>query len=505
MSNMGLQTFLVKILPPKWLRSIQEKVVQSKRLIQLMFKTVNEDTLLTISKRLALYTFKTASKRVPAYKKFLAEHNVDPKKIRTFQNFMALVPIMYKKDYLKKYPLDELCYGGNPHHRGLVNSSSGYTGKPVYFLLKEKENYLEEKCVGNWMAAQFKLSPSDLIVNCLMLGSWVGGIRSGNAGRYASMVVNVGPRVQEATEIIINLSKYYKRIVVSAYPPFVLSLIAALQEKKFDFKTKPFIFITGGEGFDEGFRQNVLQRTEGNSKIYSAYGSVETGIRVANETEETIMLRQMVLKNKDLCEKLFGRPYPPNLFQFDPTYVHVFTKKNEEGKQQLIYTTLSDKLIPVIKYNLKDEGGIYTQKELNALLKKYVNFEIKFTLPLPIIYVYGRSDSALSILSFSVYPQQIRDALLPYMDNVIEYKAEVVVSEELITYPLFHILAKDVSKIKIAEVEERLFKFLQTQYFPYEELILNGLAGKPVVKLYTTKNWPFEHYDPTKSPKHKPF
>lgn len=503
--KMSILRFIFRILPPKLIRTMQEKAVQSQFLIKIMFKVMDEETLLYISNKLAFFNFKTAARRVPAYKNFLEARNIKTKKIKKFKDFVEKVPLTDKKSYLLHYNLNDLCMDGNLYHKGIVNRSSGYTGNPIYFVLKEKENYLEEKCIGNWIAANFNLTPEDLIVNCLLLGSWVGGIRSGNAGRYAGPVINVGPRVKEAVDVITDIGKYYKRIVISAYPPFALTLIAALQDVGFDFEKKPMLFFTGGEGFDEEFRNNISFRTKGNAKIYSAYGSAETGVRVANETDDIITLRRMLVNNPELCEKLFGKNYPPNLFQYDPTYVHVLTNKREDGKQELVFTTLSDKLMPVIKYNLKDEGGIYTQKELNALLKQYVNFEIKFKLPLPILYMYGRSDGTLSFIGSNIYPQQIKAALAPYQEYIEDFKVEVTTNEDMVSYLLVHILARDKKKIDTSAIEQRIFNALNTFYFPYEELIVSGLAGMPVVRLYNDKNWPFEKYDPVSNVKQKPF
>ena len=55
--------------------------------------------------------YKTAL-TVPAYKKFLAENNVDISSIQSMNDFQKL-PFINKDNYIKKYPVSETCRGGD--------------------------------------------------------------------------------------------------------------------------------------------------------------------------------------------------------------------------------------------------------------------------------------------------------------------------------------------------------------------------------------------------------
>jgi len=81
----------------------------------------------------ALATFYEAAERVPAYQKFLKEKGVNPKEIRTFEDFQKKVPLTDKENYILKYPLNELCWGEKIEKMYTVSTSSGSTGTPSFW------------------------------------------------------------------------------------------------------------------------------------------------------------------------------------------------------------------------------------------------------------------------------------------------------------------------------------------------------------------------------------
>lgn len=55
--------------------------------------------------------FQNVAATVPAYQTFLAQHNINPASIQTFEDFQKL-PLITKDNYLRPHPLAELCRGG---------------------------------------------------------------------------------------------------------------------------------------------------------------------------------------------------------------------------------------------------------------------------------------------------------------------------------------------------------------------------------------------------------
>ena len=55
--------------------------------------------------------FHRVAASVPAYRKFLDDHDVDPGTVRTFADFQRL-PLLTKDTYHRRHPLPELCRQG---------------------------------------------------------------------------------------------------------------------------------------------------------------------------------------------------------------------------------------------------------------------------------------------------------------------------------------------------------------------------------------------------------
>jgi len=74
----------------------------------------------------ALALFHDAAVRVPAYKDFLKKNKIDHTKIQTWVDFQK-VPLTSKKDYLRKYPLEQLCWDGKLNKPLVFTATSGST------------------------------------------------------------------------------------------------------------------------------------------------------------------------------------------------------------------------------------------------------------------------------------------------------------------------------------------------------------------------------------------
>ena len=80
-----------------------------------------------------LALFQQMATRVPAYKDFLNQHRVDYKKIKDVADLTA-VPAIDKDNYLRQYPLPDLCWDGQlKQQQWVFSTTSGSTGEPFYF------------------------------------------------------------------------------------------------------------------------------------------------------------------------------------------------------------------------------------------------------------------------------------------------------------------------------------------------------------------------------------
>ena len=74
--------------------------------------------------KMAMRLFKAASGKVPAYKAFLKKNGIKPSLIKSKKDFEQ-VPFIDKENYLRKYPLEEMCWNGKIESNTLLSVSSG--------------------------------------------------------------------------------------------------------------------------------------------------------------------------------------------------------------------------------------------------------------------------------------------------------------------------------------------------------------------------------------------
>ena len=129
-----------------------------------------------LGKRHSLKLFQAAAEHVPAYKDFLKKNRISPPKIKTWKDFQH-VPMVDKNNYLRKYPLEKLCWGGHIVKPLVLTSTSGSTGKPFYFprdeVLDEQSAFMHELFLRS---SGLDTSRSTLVVVCFGMGVWIGGI-----------------------------------------------------------------------------------------------------------------------------------------------------------------------------------------------------------------------------------------------------------------------------------------------------------------------------------------
>jgi phenylacetate-CoA ligase len=126
---------------------------------------------------------------------------------------------------------------------------------------------------------------------------------------------------------------------------------------------------------------------------------------LANETQASIAIRQQLSNHPKLAEKLFGEPRLPTLCQYDPSH-RFFEQVNGE----LIFS--GDGGIPLLRYNILDRGGVITHDEMRSFLAQWNlnNAAIDAYLAAsryPFVYVFGRTNFAVSYYGANVYPENI--------------------------------------------------------------------------------------------------
>ncbi|MFA4887733.1 MAG: hypothetical protein WC595_05980 [Candidatus Nanoarchaeia archaeon] len=362
-----------------------------------------------IAKKRLVSACKRAAKEVPLYRKLLQEHNIDMEKF-SFKDFHKL-PEIDKKSYIHKATsIKDLVRPNAFKEAGLIYRSSGYSGYPSFWIKSKGEINEARQGYAVALRSVYKTRTyTTLMINCFSLGSWVAGMSVARFMDVETSILNLGTNKEEAIEAIKSLGKHFDQIILAGYPPFVKNLLES-GEKEIHWKNLRLHIVLGGEGFSPSFRKHLyehyIDQTKGS--ITSAYASADLGLPGGNETPQTKMVMDELIRTNSLTDLFNGREdEAPMLFQYNPINFYIYTNENKE----LVFTSLSPQSVqPLIKYNLHDRGGVISYKKMQYYLKER-NINITFPFKLPFIYVYGRSQGELKLHGRALYPENIKEAI----------------------------------------------------------------------------------------------
>jgi phenylacetate-CoA ligase len=189
--------------------------------------------------------FQAAAREVPAYGQFLTGAGFDPTNAHGIADF-ARVPVTTKDGYHKRFPLAELCRGGELSNCDMLAVSSGSSGEPAVwprFVSDEVGTAFRfEQVFRDAFRAHERRT---LAVVCFALGSWVGGmyttacLRHVAAKGYPITVVTPGNHKAEILRVLRPLAPSFEQVVLCGYPPFLKDLIDSGRADGFDWHERP--------------------------------------------------------------------------------------------------------------------------------------------------------------------------------------------------------------------------------------------------------------------------
>jgi phenylacetate-CoA ligase len=372
----------------------------------------------------AIQLFHEAAERVPAYKDFLKKHKINHESIKTTEDLKS-VPYITKDNYLKKYPLEKLCWDGTLRKASIFTSTSGSTGDPFYFCRSSdidwQSSIAHELFFKN---ASIDLNASTLVLVCFGMGVWIGGIITyqafelmGERG-YPISILTPGINKEEIFRALKRLAPNFEQIVIAGYPPFVKDIIDEAPERGIKIKDMNVRFVFAAEAFTEKFRDYISKKVNiANPYLdtMNIYGSADIGT-MAYETPLSILVRKCAVKKPNLFKSIFSDiNKTPTLAQYNPYFISFDTTASGE----ILLT--GDNSIPLVRYAIGDHGGTFSFSQLvNILadnrislykLAKDQGIE-NYIYQLPFVYIYERTDLSTTLYGLQVYPETIREVLL---------------------------------------------------------------------------------------------
>lgn len=371
----------------------------------------------------ALSLFHRAAQRVPAYKDFLKRYKVQPDKIKSFSDFQHIPPTN-KKDYLRQYSLEELCWDGSLKKPLVFTSTSGSTSEPLYFPRDNKLDFqssiYHEMFLRNDPTSAKK---STLVVICFGMGVWIGGTITFRAFQqiadrgYPISIIAPGINKKEIFEGLRRLGPRYDQVILCGYPPFIKDIIDEAGDYGVRWRKMKVKIVFAAEAFSEEFR-SYIAKSIGIQNIYTdtmnIYGSADLGT-MAEETPLSILIRRLSLRSKTLYQNLFNGAIHrmPTLVQFNPLFINF-----EDSKGKILCS--GDNTVPLLRYDIGDQGSVYRFDEVvrkfrdsgQDLWKAIRYNKIQKTIAkLPFVYIYERSDFSTKLYGAIVFPEHIREAL----------------------------------------------------------------------------------------------
>jgi phenylacetate-CoA ligase len=341
-----------------------------------------------------------ANDHCPAYREFLKAQGYR----QNGRWRLSDLPITTKENYIKKYSIVDRCYFGRLPAAGVViDESSGSSGVPNNWVRSAEER----DDVKRILQLNYQLIYHDsgcILLNCFALGPWATGMNVSMSLVDVGILKSIGPDQQKLENTLEIFGPDY-RYLVFGYPPFIKSFV---DTTRLDLKKYCLDLIVGGEGISEPLRLHLLQYFR---SVISSYGASDLEINIGVETDLTINLRRLCMKDRGLSETLFGRDMPPMIFQYNA--LDYIIETTTEG--ELLFTIgRQTSAAPKIRYNLHDLGGTMSHRELAAQLRaKGISIDdlAKPQSHFPILFVFGRSDLTVPFFGAKVYPTDIEEII----------------------------------------------------------------------------------------------
>jgi phenylacetate-CoA ligase len=351
--------------------------------------------------------------RVPAYRTFLEEHGIDPDAVRSIDDVRRL-PLVTKENYIRRYPLADLCRDGRLDTCDMVAVSSGSTGAPTFWPRSTADEIgatvrFEQIFHDSFQADRL----STLAVICFALGTWVGGMYTTSCCRrlaekgYRVVMITPGNNRDEIHRVVRELGPAFDQVVLLGYPPFLKDVIDAGIARGIDWSRFNVKLVTAGEVFSEEWRALVGERLGSPDLIHgsaSLYGTADAGV-LGNETPLSITIRRWLAVHPEAARELFGESRMPTLVQYDPRH-----RCFEMTGRTLLFS--GENGIPLVRYHIADTGGIISYREMMEFLSMrgfdpLAELGARGARELPFLFLFGRADFTVSYFGANIYPENI--------------------------------------------------------------------------------------------------
>lgn len=356
----------------------------------------------------AWINFERAYRKVPAYRDFIDERGGPPTlRYRDGLPDLTALPETDKASYVQRYDHEARCVGGSLPRRGVVvDESSGSSGRPTSWVRGPEERWATKHMLQLSFRSAMGEEACFFVINAFALGAWASGLNVTLSLNDICIMKSTGPDIDKIVHTLEEFGPGYDYVVMG-YPPFLKTLS---DDRRIDWSAYRVRAVFGGEAMSESMRRYLLKSF---TAVMGSYGASDLEINMAAESPFTIRLRHELQHNAELRDRLTDTRHAtlPMVFQYNPLVYHLET--NPAG-ELLVTLTRPTNVAPKVRYNIHDLGHVARFEEIAAALAElgltHLIEEIQ-PLRLPLLFVYGRSDSSIDYYGANVTPDSVREVL----------------------------------------------------------------------------------------------
>lgn len=336
---------------------------------------MSRDQLTVLQNEKLKETVKHVYDNVPFYRKKMEAVGIEPQDISGIED-LHFLPFTTKDDLRDNYPFGLFAVPQKDIVR--IHASSGTTGKATVVGYTREDLEIWSECVARCLTMA-GVGANDIIQVAYGYGLFTGGLGAhGGAEKIGAMVV---PMSTGNTKKLTTMMIDFGVTAIACTPSYLLHIAETLESSGDLDKIKLKAAICGAEPWTENMRKQIEKRL--NINAFDIYGLSEiTGPGVACDCIEH--------KGLHVCEDHFF----PEIINKDTLLP---APDGETG--ELVFTTITKKGLPLIRYRTKDLTSINREKcscgRTSVRISKFC----------------GRTDDMLIIRGVNVFPSQIEAAI----------------------------------------------------------------------------------------------
>ncbi len=379
----------------------------------------HEADWLRLNERLTLEAFRRSARRVPAYRRLLAQRGVEAAGIITLGDFRTRIPLLDKATVFLDDDLADWCLDGDLSGLTSFLTSSGHSGVFSYGVNTEENLRQSARSIDLGLEAYCDTSRyRTLVVNALPMGVKIS---------TRLPIAETSVRADMALAVIRKFVPPFEQVVVLGEGAFLKKLAEDGARDGIDWARRRTHWIAGEEGIAENWRSYMAQLTHvqiGSATqplIGSSMGIAELDLNLFHETPQTIQIRRWAHVDPKLRAALFGPEARvcPMFFVSYPhrTFLETLPAPGEatEAPGELVVSMLSPALkLPLLRYRTGDLARLFRFSDVARVLNEH-GHRLDPGPELPFVAVYGRQ-KALLIGRHVVTPEMVKEGLYAQAD-----------------------------------------------------------------------------------------